>query len=79
MDYKTIKMSPYEVAFGQNPRMGLSATIPRNFLVKINQGMLKEESVDLLPKHFANEHYSADDILSLHDNTLPSTTQVIHI
>jgi len=41
--HETIKMTPYEAVFGQKPRVGLGANVPRDFLGKLRPGILEEE------------------------------------
>ena len=45
-------MSPYEAVFGQKERMSLTASLPREFLMKITSG---EEEFDELLSTSSNE------------------------
>lgn len=40
--------TPYEAVFGEKSRMGLAASVPREFLAKITPGMMEEEFEELL-------------------------------
>jgi len=46
--HEAIKMSPYEAMFGQKSRMGLTSSIPREFLEKLTPGMFEEDLMDML-------------------------------
>jgi len=42
------KITSYEAVLGEKARMGLTATLPREFLCKITPGMREEEYEELL-------------------------------
>lgn len=46
--HAAIKMTPYEAVFGEKARMGLSATLPREFLCKITPGMMEEDYEEMV-------------------------------